>query len=127
MLELSRQNRRSVGEKNEELAVRFLEKKGYQILVRNYRTPVGEIDIVGKQGDCLCFVEVRSRRSEKFGSPAESINFRKRQHLIRTAQWYLQSKRWDGEARFDVVSIIGSGSEANIEWIPNAFEVEESV
>lgn len=125
MLELSRQNRRRIGEKNEALAVRFLEKKGFQILARNYRTPVGEIDIIGKQKGCLCFIEVRSRQSEKFGSPADSIDFKKRQHLIRTAQWYLQSKGWEGEARFDVVSIVDSGGPAHIEWLPNAFEVEE--
>ncbi len=125
MLELSRQNRRSIGEKNEELAVRFLEKKGYKILARNYRIPVGEIDIVGKQGDCLCFIEVRSRQSEKFGSPADSIDFRKRQHLIRTAQGYLQSKRWEGEARFDVIAITYRYGKPEIELIQNAFEVEE--
>ncbi len=118
-------NRRSFGGENEALAVQFLEEKGCQILDRNYRAPVGEIDIVAQQRDCLCFVEVRSRRSTRFGSPVDSIDFKKRQHLIRTAQWYLQSKPWEGEIRFDVISITYSGEQAEIEWIPNAFELEQ--
>lgn len=116
--------RHSLGIQGEEIAARFLKKKGYKVLTRNYRTRMGEIDIIAKKNHTLCFVEVRTRRSDRFGAAGESIDRKKRRHLEQTALHYLQSVLpWEGEIRFDVVTITFSEDPPLIELFPNAFEV----
>jgi len=83
-------NRRDTGILGEKIAGDFLKKRGYQILETNYRCPYGEIDIVARYGDYLVFIEVRTRKSLRFGSPEESITRAKRQKLIATAWHYQQ-------------------------------------
>ena len=83
-------NRRDTGILGEKIAGDFLKKRGYQILETNYRCPYGEIDIVARYGDYLVFIEVRTRKSLRFGSPEESITHAKRQKLIATAWHYQQ-------------------------------------
>lgn len=95
------------GRRSERLARQFLKSHGFVIEQTNVRYPVGELDIVAQEGSALCFVEVRSKTSDRFGSAAESITHKKRQHLLRAAQWYLARRRvrWMGEVRFDVLAI----------------------
>jgi putative endonuclease len=66
-----------LGSKGEDLAVRFLEKKGYRILSRNFRTPVGEIDVIAEDRNTLVFIEVKTRTDDSFGHPFEAVTFRK--------------------------------------------------
>lgn len=112
-------NRRKTGMEQEELAVRYLEEKGYQILERNYQIRTGEIDIIAKDQDCLVFVEVKYRQNEKHGNPLEAVDYRKQRKIFQTAQYYLyRHKLWDVSCRFDVIGITGT----QIHHIKNAFE-----
>ena len=119
---------RQLGETTESLACEYLENKGFKLLERNYNCRFGEIDLIMKNSDSLVFVEVRYRRSNDFGSGAESITINKQSKLIKTASAYLQrhAKLNKDPARFDVVSITGSIETDNInnidiDWIENAF------
>ena len=98
--------RREVGSRGERLAVDFLKGLGYKIVQMNFRCRQGEIDIIAQQGECLVFVEVRTKRSCDFGTPEESVTSSKREKLISLANIYLQTidsppPSW----RIDVVAV----------------------
>ena len=110
-----------MGKKGEELALRFLKSSGYTILDRNFKYGRGEIDIVAKDADTIAFVEVKSRSSDEFGAPEETVGVRKQRQLSKLARAYLQQKRLFNRAdcRFDVVAI--SFHTNTIRLIKNAF------
>ncbi|EGV49895.1 YraN family protein [Candidatus Endoriftia persephone] len=108
------------GEQAERLACRHLQAEGLRLLERNYRTKQGEIDLVMQDGNSLVFVEVRYRKSDNFGSAAESITAAKRAKLIAAANHYLL-RQTDRPSRFDVVAISGD-QPPGVEWIRNAFD-----
>lgn len=123
--ESMRRGTRRLGQLGEQLAAERLEEQGYVICERNYRCAVGEIDIVALDGECLAFVEVRTRKSKRFGSPEESITAAKKQKLIEVAETYLQEhESLPLDWRIDVVSIQLSrrGSLERLELIKNAVE-----
>lgn len=96
----------SIGNIGEEAAVQALKKRGYKIIERNYRTKMGEIDIIAKDGEYTVFVEVRLRKSNAFGSPADTIDERKQQKIIKAAQMYaVKNDIYDNPMRFDAVLI----------------------
>lgn len=105
----------------ERLAATHLQAQGLRVIAHNYRCPMGEIDLVARDGISLVFVEVRFRRSARYGSAAESIDLRKRDKLVRAAQRYLQQFRHDGPVRFDVVALDGDV----LSWHRNAFELTD--
>lgn len=109
------------GRRAEDLAAVYLRERGYRILELNYRIRQGEIDIVALQGEILCFVEVRSRRTARHGHPLETVDPRKQRRLIRAAQHYLLRRGWEGSVRFDVVAILYE-PQLEITLIENAFE-----
>lgn len=113
-----------LGSIGEEAAVLFLEKQGYRIVEQNFRNRLGEIDIIAYDGDTICFIEVKTRNSDKFGSPFESVTIAKQRKIARVALSYLKFKgKYDAKARFDVIAIIVEESSCqNIEIIKNAFE-----
>ena len=117
----------SIGNIGEEAAVKALKKQGYKIIERNYRTRLGEIDIIAKDGEYTVFVEVRLRKSNAFGSPADTIDKRKQQKLIKTAQYYaVKNDIYDTPMRFDAVLINADTDgeklvNTKIEIIKNAF------
>ncbi len=119
-------NSRVIGREWEGEALKRLEAAGLKLLDRNYRCRLGELDLVLRDGDGLAFVEVRFRRSSDFGSGAESVGVSKRRRLIAAAQHYLQRhpKLADLPCRFDVVAI-GPGASPQVEWIRNAFSLDE--
>ena len=112
------------GRAAEHAAVRHLESHGLRLLVRNYRCRLGEIDVIARDGVTTVFVEVRYRRSERYGGALESIDGRKRGRIVRAAQHYLQSRsdRRDPACRFDVVLVSGNMKTPRIDWIANAFQ-----
>ncbi|GAB4331771.1 MAG: YraN family protein [Candidatus Abyssubacteria bacterium] len=116
------------GARGEEHAVRALKKQRYRILDRNFRTPVGEIDIIAQEGPCLVFVEVRTRASIHYGLPQETVIERKQRRLSKAAKWYLQRNRLDNsQCRFDVVAIVmDNGEHPHIEVIRDAFRPKDS-
>ncbi len=115
--------RLALGQWGEEQAVNYLRKQGLKILARNYRAPVGEIDIIACSKKELLFVEVKTRRGTGFGLPQEAVGSRKQQQIIRTAQWYLQQEKTGKlQPRFDVVAILCQSEESvTIQHLPNAF------
>lgn len=121
------EKRLALGQWGEEQAADFLRRQGLKILARNYRTPVGEIDIVARSRKELLFVEVKTRRGTGYGLPQEAVGARKQQQIIRTAQWYLQREKVGSlQPRFDVVAILcQSDNTAKIVHLPNAFGLSE--
>ncbi len=117
----------TLGKSGEELAVALLEESGYRILARNYKTKLGEIDIVAYDKDTICFVEVKTRHSDKHGLPQEAISGFKQRQISKTALIYLKKNHLlDKKARFDVVSIIYSENASKLDLIKDAFELDES-
>lgn len=109
-----------IGKWGEEVATEYLAGRGYEILARNARTPYGEIDIVAKQSEIVIFVEVKTRTSNKMGLPEESINARKRQHMLSAAEHYAAENEID-HWQIDVISIEGKpGSTPKITYFENA-------
>lgn len=117
------------GQEAEELAANYLKKQGARILAQNYRCRFGEIDLICALGELLVFVEVRLRSHRKFASGAESVDGRKQQRLITTANHYLQQAYGDAPpaCRFDVVALSGASnnqSHCDLEWLQDAFRPE---
>ncbi len=119
---LSRQQQ--FGEKGESIAERHLKRRGYKILEKNYRTKVGEIDIIAKEKNTIVFVEVKTRRSWQFGNPKGAVTPAKQRKISMVALHYLKTMdRSNARARFDVVAITASRDKPQIEIIKNAFEL----
>lgn len=112
-----------LGVVGEQLAVDYLQSRGYDILKRNYRSKLGEIDVIAQHDDTLCFVEVKMRGSEDQGHPLESITPNKQRKLSLTALAYMQEYGWiDSAARFDVVAIYQEGRGFKLDLLMNAFD-----
>ena len=113
-----------LGQIGEKTAVAFLERHGFHVLQRNFRNKLGEIDIVAKDGDTICFIEVKTRKTDAFGSPLESVTTAKQRKIIHVALSYLKVQgRDETNVRFDVVSVIlGDEEGPQVEIIKNAFE-----
>jgi putative endonuclease len=117
-------SRQQLGEAGEALAARLLRRHGYRILQTNYRTALGEIDIVARERDTIVFVEVKARRSLHFGHPKTAVTAQKRRKLSMLALQYLKATGQSGsKARFDVVSICAAPERPEIEIIRNAFDL----
>ncbi|MBI3324169.1 MAG: YraN family protein [Candidatus Omnitrophica bacterium] len=116
------------GQAAERLAAAFLRHRGYVIEAANVRFRMGELDLIGLEEETMCFIEVRSVGSGRFGSALESVNPRKQAHLIRAARCYLQRRRpiWTGPVRFDVVAIQSDGlSQARPTLVRGAFDASD--
>jgi len=112
------------GKLGEQMAAAYLQEAGYRILERNYRCPFGEIDMIAQDGDTLVFVEVKSRRSEKFGLPQLAVGSEKQRRISKISLYYLQNHRLgDSNVRFDVVAILLRSLNPQIELIKDAFEL----
>ena len=107
----------------ESLAAEFLIARGLAIVARNFRTRLGEIDVIARERGTLVFVEVRKRRSDAYGGAAASITAGKRARLIATAQMYLATLRHEPPCRFDAVLIDGA-TPPQIEWHRDIFAVD---
>jgi putative endonuclease len=105
------------------MALHYLEAQGLTLVTRNFRCRTGELDLIMREGEYLVFVEVRSRRYIRYGTPAESVTRPKQQKLLRAAAFYLQGRHLDLPCRFDVVAILRPGGEPHIEWIRDAFQL----
>lgn len=119
-------NNITLGKSGENIAARFLRKNGYKILDANFRTKIGEIDIVAQEQGYICFIEVKTRQGTSFGCPEEAITPRKIRKLSQMALWYLKANRlMDQPCRFDVVSIVLAAPDSpQIQLFKDAFRVE---
>lgn len=114
---------KQVGSRGEDLAAEFLKDRGYRIITRNYKTPIGELDIIAKDGETLVFVEVKTRSSNAYGYPFEAVDSRKKHKLKDLALLYLKNQKKNCAVRFDVISINLTDTKRVIEHIKDAFEV----
>ena len=97
---------REIGTKGESFAAQVLQKNGAEILSRNYYTPYGEIDLIVRDGNCIAFVEVKTRRAGSITRPAEAVDRRKQKRIARSAVCYLMAHPADLQPRFDVFEIV---------------------
>ena len=113
----------TLGILGEELAFQYLKTRGYKILLRNYESPLGEIDLIAKEKGALVFIEVKTRSSDAMGVPSESVTAFKRHQIVKSARYYIQRYGiHDVLCRFDVVSVlIPKEGKASLELIENAF------
>ncbi len=114
------QDKSDIGKWGEDVARNFLEKEGYTILETNWRSGHKEADIIAQIGNCVVFVEVKTRTS-KFINPADAVNKQKQKFLIYAANYYVQSKGLDLDVRFDIITIVAKQGNVEIEHMKNAF------
>ena len=117
-------NRKQRGRDGETVAAAFLEKNGVRILYCNFRSPFGEIDIIGKDGKYIIVVEVKRRLHNRLGTPAEAVRYPKQHKICKTFDYFRMQYRIDSfcSVRFDVVEVDG---QMECHWIKNAFEYLE--
>lgn len=115
-----------LGREGEDQAARYLAKRGYRILERNYSTRSGEIDLIAMDKETVVFVEVKTRSSDRYGSPELSVTPRKQKRMIKAALGYIRYRKLHQvPCRFDVVAI-NTSAEQEIELIQNAFEMDRT-
>jgi putative endonuclease len=116
-------DRRARGREAEELAAAFLARRGVEVIARNHRIRQGEVDLVCRDGDVLCFVEVRSRSSEAPGGPEETVGPRKARRVVAAAtDWAVRNGGLDRAMRFDVVAVTFGEGAPRVEHFPAAFD-----
>jgi TIGR00252 family protein len=128
MDQIKKENKRSFGKYGESLAIEYLESKGYSIISANYRAgKLGEIDIIAGINEYICFIEVKTRTSTTFGTPAEAVDYRKQAVIKKLAWIYLKlNKLTEMPLRFDIIEVTGTKTDGNfilknINHIKNAF------
>jgi putative endonuclease len=115
------------GESGEQAAKKFLQRSGLKFLTANFRSARGEIDLIFRDGDCLVFVEVKTRSSEEWTRPAAAVDARKRKLLSQTALDYLKLlKHPEVKFRFDIVEVmLAEGAVREIRHLPNTFSLSK--
>ncbi|MGQ0823517.1 MAG: YraN family protein [Actinomycetota bacterium] len=113
--------RRLVGASGEDAAAAWYADEGYEVVARNWRVRTGEIDIVARRGSTLVFCEVKTRRGNAFGVPAEAVTTDKQRRIRRLAAEYLSTHAGAGEIRFDVAAVTASGDGWDIDVLEAAF------
>ncbi len=116
-------NNREIGIQYENLACEYLEKNGFIIRARNFRSRQGEIDIIGLHSGALVFVEVKYRANVSAGLPEEAVNLIKQKKICRTADYYRMLYKYsdDSPVRYDIIGINKKEGETQIRWYQNAF------
>ena len=116
--------RLDLGKRGEELALKKVRRLGYKCIAQNYRCALGEIDLIAKDGDCLVFIEIKTRKGKSLGYAKEAVNERKKRQLTKAALAYMKAKDCvNVKSRFDVVAINLSEGKEQIEIIQNAFDM----
>lgn len=110
-----------LGQYGESLARQYLTQSDFQILETNWRWQKAEIDIIALQDQTIIFVEVKTRRSERFGQPSEFVSVKKQDLMKEAAEAFLEINAMENEIRFDIISIIANSPFPKIDHIPNAF------
>ena len=118
--------RKSLGKAGEDLAERYLKRQGYAIVARNYRCPLGEIDLIAVNRRVVVFVEVKTRRVDTSGAPLESVNAAKQRRLKRIALHYLSKHHLhDRDVQFDVVGVSLRSDPPAVQHVRQAFDFSE--
>jgi putative endonuclease len=114
-------NHIALGKTGEDVAVRYLEEKGYLILERNWRLGRQEIDIIAREGNFIVIAEVKTRRSKGCAEPGTSVNTYKQRVLVHAANAWMNYRRQQGEVRFDIITILIRDDQIDIDHITDAF------
>ena len=114
-------NHNKLGKEGEQLAVDYLLKNGYSIVARNYIYQKAEVDIIAKKDDILAIVEVKTRSTSDFGNPQDFLKPKQIQRIIKAVDAFVISKKLDVEVRFDIIAIVKTGKQFNIEHLENAY------
>lgn len=119
-------NSRAKGAKVETLACKFLKTQGLKIIERNFTQKTGEIDIIALEKNMLVFIEVRFRQNQNFGQGYETVDYRKQQKIINTADLYLSRKKQfqNHTCRFDIISASTYNGELQFKWLKQAFDAD---
>ncbi len=117
-------NKRLIGGFYEDLACDYIKQQGGKIIERNYRALRGEIDIIARDENYICFIEVKYRTGEKYGDPEEAVTYAKKKQICKISKLYLYSKFKSLEfpIRYDVIALSGIDDAISIRWHKNAFE-----
>lgn len=113
--------RQKLGKEGEEIASKYLKNKGLSILHSNWKSSHFEIDLIAQDQEMLVIVEVKTRSSDHFGNPSDAVNFNKHRTLFRATEEYIHHSGYEGEIRFDIVSIYLENGEWIIEHYEDAF------
>ncbi|MFH1488005.1 MAG: YraN family protein [Pseudomonadota bacterium] len=112
-----------LGKLGEDLAVKEIESLGYKCVVRNYRCPLGEVDLIARDRDTLVFIEIKTRKGRSLRYAKEAVDAKKRRKISQVALFYMKANDCcDVKSRFDVVAVSLNGEEKEIEVIRDAFE-----
>ena len=118
------QARLELGRYGEDLAYKRIKRLGYKKIIRNYRCPLGEVDLIANDGDTLVFIEIKTRRGKSTGYAKEAVNARKQRQLSKVALSYMKSNNCsEAKARFDVIAISIKEDKPEIEVVKNAFDL----
>lgn len=119
-------DRKAVGKNGEDFVAVYLTEQGMQVVARNYYSRYGEIDLIARDGDTMAFIEVKTRKGVQYGVAAEAVGMVKQRKLIKTAYCYIMENDLDGyNFRFDIAQVYYKTGSMEIEYIKNAFEVNE--
>ena len=110
-----------LGKKGEQLAVDYLQTQGYTIVKRNYRFEKAEVDIIAQKQDTLAIIEVKTRSTIDFGNPQDFVKPKQIQRLVKAVNEYVTVNDLDVEVRFDIIAIVKTGKDFDVEHIENAF------
>ncbi|MEZ4797973.1 MAG: YraN family protein [Flavobacteriaceae bacterium] len=110
-----------LGKKGEQLAVDYLIENNYDIIERNYRFDKAEVDIIAKKKEILAIIEVKTRSTSDFGDPQDFVKPKQIQRLVKAVDEYVVENNLDVEIRFDIISIVKTGTSYDIEHLENAF------
>ena len=118
---------RAAGTAAEQAAATWLHRQGYDILLRNYRTKPGEIDLIATEAGTLCFLEIKARTGRGFGPAVGAVDLRKQHRIARAASVYLAQSGWTGPCRFDVLGLERRPNGAwTFDLIRDAFQIDTS-
>lgn len=119
--------KRIIGDIGEDAVIRYLKCRFYSVIERNFKCRWGELDIIAKRGRYICFIEVKTRGIKSFGRPADAVNKHKQSKMIKTAYYYLKSRRefYHLMPRFDVAEVYIINDKPRINYIEHAFEQNE--
>ena len=115
--------RKEKGARGEDLAATFLRRQGYRILERNYRCPLGEMDIIAREGKTVVFIEVKTRSTDRFGPPQAAVGPQKQRRMTSVALCYLKARGWlEVPARFDIAAVSTREAKETVTLYKNAFD-----
>lgn len=97
--------KKNIGAAGEEIAAFIIQEKGYTVIERNYKCRIGEIDIIAVKDRVVHFIEVKTRTNNKYGFPAEAVNFEKQKRIKNTANYFAVRNKYEGKISFDVIEV----------------------